>query len=256
MKGNHETDSEKPLSLNRDTPIPLYYQLKSFLLQNIQNGTYTPGDQIPTENELHSHYQVSRSTIRQAINELVNDGWLERKPSKGTFVTNPSQEKYVFHSFEPFYSLVKNKGKTPRTEILEMKVITANNYLSSAMNLEIGQKVITMFRLRFVDDEPIVTVRNFLPFSNCSFILNYDFRNQSLYELLMQNPHTRLKLTRTTVSAEKATAEDVNLLGAKIESPMLVFNNTSLSSNDKIIDYAFSHYRGDLSNFEFEHGPT
>lgn len=242
--------------LDREIPVPLYYQLKGMLLHDIQNGVYSMGDQIPTEQELQLRYEVSRSTIRQALNELVNDGWLERKPSKGTFVTSPAQTKSVFHSFEPFYSLVNRSGKIPRTEVLELGVIDANKYLADAMKLQVGEKVITMFRRRFVDSEPIVTVRNYLPFSICSYILGYDFKNQSLYELLMQNPLSKLKMTHTVVSAEKAKPEDVSLLGAKVDCPMLVFNNTSFSVSDVVVDFAFSHYRGDLSNFEIESSPT
>ena len=101
--------------LDRDVPIPLYFQIKEMLLRDIHNGVYAMGDQIPTEYALQERYHVSRSTIRQALNELVNEGWLERKQSKGTFVTTPSESKNVFHSFEPFYSLVARSGKTPRT---------------------------------------------------------------------------------------------------------------------------------------------
>ena len=242
--------------LDRDVPIPLYFQIKETLMRDIHNGVYAMGDQIPTEYALQERYHVSRSTIRQALNELVNEGWLERKQSKGTFVTTPSESKNVFHSFEPFYSLVARSGKTPRTEVIELGIVEANKFLASAMHLEVGEKLVTMFRRRYIDDEPVVTVRNYLPFSICSFILGYDFKQQSLYELLMQNPQTRLKKTKTIISAEKAKTEDVNLLGAKVDWPMLVFNNTSTTMNDTVVDFAFSHYRGDMSNFEFETSPN
>jgi len=118
-------------NLDRNIPIPLYYQLKSVLLNDIQRGVYAVGDQIPTEYELQNRYQVSRSTIRQALNELVNDGWLVRKSSKGTFVTSPDQAKSVFHSFEPFSSLVNRSGKTPRTEVLDLEVVPANKFVAT-----------------------------------------------------------------------------------------------------------------------------
>ena len=242
--------------LDRNVPIPLYYQLKSRLLNDIQTGVYAIGDQIPTEYELQTQYEVSRSTIRQALNELVNDGWLLRKSSKGTFVTSPEQSKSIFHSFEPFASLVNRSGKTPRTEVLELEVVEANKFIAGKMNLQPNEKVITLFRRRFVDEEPIVTVRNYLPFSKCSFVLDYDFSTQSLYQLLMQTPMTKLKSTRTIVSTERAMAEDVNLLDVKPDCPMLIFNNISISVHDVVVDLAYSHYRGDMSNFEIVSSPT
>ena len=89
--------------LDHSTPIPLYFQLKSLILRDIQKGVYPIGMQIPTEMELQASFGVSRATIRHALNELVNEGWLERKASKGTFVSQPKKTRNVFRSFEPFY---------------------------------------------------------------------------------------------------------------------------------------------------------
>ena len=73
--------------INKDVPIPLYYQLKNIIKTDIENGTLKTGDTIPTEMEIMSHYNISRFTVRQAISELVNEGYMLRKTSKGTFVT-------------------------------------------------------------------------------------------------------------------------------------------------------------------------
>ena len=89
MKTENDSLKDKD-QLNRDIPIPLYYQLKSILFEKIQNKLYREGDIIPTEAELQETYQISRSIVRQAIAELVQEGWLDRRTSKGTFVTHSS----------------------------------------------------------------------------------------------------------------------------------------------------------------------
>lgn len=242
-------------TLDKSTPIPLYFQLKSIILNDIKDNVYTIGDAIPTENELVEYYHISRSTVRQAISELVQEGWLTRKASKGTFVTKPEQKSSFIRSFEPFYQQITRLGKTPRTELIDLNVITPTSEIAEKLNLTADQKVISMFRRRFADDIPMVTFQNFIPYDLCSFILSYDFKIHSLYELLMTNQDTQIANTKTIVSAMNATAEDIDLLHVKVNTPMLYFNNISTTTNGTIIDYAFAHYRGDLNKFEFDDSP-
>ena len=241
--------------LDHSTPIALYFQLKSLILRDIQKGVYPIGTQIPTEMELQASFGVSRATIRHALNELVNEGWLERKASKGTFVSQPKKTRNVFRSFEPFYQRVEATGQRHRNEVLEMAVIEADEMLAEAMKLRPGEKVVTMFRRRYIEDDAVVTIRNFLPFSICGFILSHDFREESLYEVLMQNPLSKIAKTRSIVSAQRSTPEDLKLLGIKKDTPMLVFSNTAVTGNGTVVDYAFTRYRGDLSSFELESSP-
>lgn len=119
--------------LDKSVPIPLYYQLKSILLNKIKTGVYQEGQCIPTEIQLAESLQISRSTVRQAVAELVQEGWLERKTSKGTFVCHPESSTTYIRSFEPFHQQVRRLGKTPHTELLELKVIEATAPLAKAM---------------------------------------------------------------------------------------------------------------------------
>lgn len=241
--------------LDKNTPIPLYYQLKNIILSDIQDNCFSVGDSIPTENELVEFYHISRSTVRQAISELVQEGWLTRKASKGTFVTRPEQKSSYIRSFEPFYRQISRLGKTPRTELIDLNVITPEPEIAENLKLGPEQKVISMFRRRFADDIPMVTIQNYIPYDLCSFILSYDFKTHSLYELLMNNPSTQIANTKTIVSAMNATTEDMKLLNVKASTPMLYFNNISTTAGGTIVDYAFAHYRGDLNKFEFDDSP-
>lgn len=241
--------------LDKNTPIPLYFQLKSIILNDIHDNYFTVGDAIPTENELVEYYHISRSTVRQAISELVQEGWLTRKASKGTFVTKPEQKSSFIRSFEPFYQQITRLGKSPRTELIDLNVITPPQEIAEKLKLGPQQKVISMFRRRFADDIPMVTFQNYIPYDLCSFILSHDFRTHSLYELLMTHPETQIANTKTIVSAMNATSEDIALLNVKVNTPMLYFHNVSTTSDGIIVDYAFAHYRGDLNKFEFDDSP-
>ena len=241
--------------LDRSIPVPLYYQLKSFILNEIRSGNFPEGEQIPTEDELHKMLKISRSTIRHAITELVQEGWLERKKSKGTFVTHPTESQNIIRSFEPFNQRVKRYGKTPRTEVIDLSVITANDKLAESMDISVGDKVISMFRRRFSDEEPIVTIQNYLPYTICNFVFDHDFKNESLYETLMKHHSSRIEKTTTIITAEKATAKDVKLLDVELNCPILVFNTISITEEKKVIDFAYAHYRGDLNRFKIESSP-
>ena len=112
-------------TLDKNVPIPLYFQLKSLILNEIKSGAIPSGDTIPTENQLAEHFQISRSTVRQAISELTSEGWLIRRASKGTFVKEPRQHEHFIRSFEPFYQQVERQNRTPSTELLGLTVIYA-----------------------------------------------------------------------------------------------------------------------------------
>ena len=241
--------------LDKSVPIPLYYQLKSILLNKIKSGVYPEGQCIPTEQQLAQSLQISRSTVRQAVAELVQEGWLERKTSKGTFVCYPESSTSYIRSFEPFHQQVRRLGKTPRTELMELKVIDASAPLAKAMGIDPGDKVISMFRRRFADDEPMVTIHNHLPWDICSFVIGHDFQWESLYEIMTQSVDSRPVRTRTIVSAEKASSGDVNLLATKPGAPILCFQTISYNAAGKIVDYATSHYRSDSNKFEIDARP-
>lgn len=241
--------------LDKSIPIPLYYQLKSILLNKIQSGFYQEGQCIPTEVQLAQALQISRSTVRQAVAELVQDGWLERKTSKGTFVCHPEASTSYIRSFEPFHQQISRLGKTPQTELLELKVIEASGPLAKAMGVEEGAKIISMFRRRLADSTPMVTIRNHLPWDTCSFVISHDFKQESLYEIMTKSPASQPVRTRTIVSAEKASSDDVKLLGVKPGAPILCFQTISYNAQGSVVDYAFSHYRSDTNKFEIDAQP-
>lgn len=241
-------------TLDRSTPIPLYYQLKGFILQEIQNGTYPVGTTIPTENEIKNRFQISRTTIRQAINELVQEGLLERQSSRGTFVTNPEAKLKPGHikTFEPFYRQVNKTGKTARTELLDLKIKHASEEHAKWLGLAPGEKIIFISRRRFADADPMVTIQNFLPYSLCSFILSHDFEQESLHEILSQKQETTPYTVKNIISAARATAKDVELLQISIDSPVLSLHTISKAQDGTVIEHAFSHYQSELNKYEVE----
>ena len=88
--------------IDKTVPIPLYFQLKELVLSEIKEGNYKSGDMIPTEKEISDSFGISRTTVRQAITELVQEGWLYRVKSKGTFVSQPKITQNFIRKIESF----------------------------------------------------------------------------------------------------------------------------------------------------------
>ncbi len=89
--------------LNRKIPVPLYYQLKEIIKEEIEEGKLKPGDPIPSERELSEKYGISRPTVRQALKELVYEGWLTREKGRGTFISKPKIDYGFIQHFTTFY---------------------------------------------------------------------------------------------------------------------------------------------------------
>ena len=128
----------------------------SILFEKIQNKLYREGDIIPTEAELQETYQISRSTVRQAIAELVQEGWLDRRTSKGTFVTYPKSGISHIHPFEPFYQQVKQLGKTSKTELIHLSIIDLDNTYRLDSQLHDYRKIAPLVSVIAVDRKSVV----------------------------------------------------------------------------------------------------
>ena len=170
------------MELSRNTIEPLYYQIRENIRTMINSNTYPPNSMIPTEAELCSIYGVSRITVRRAILDLVKEGLLTRGKGKGTFVS----ETYGLTSMngvQGFSQELLGLNMRPSARLLSCKIRTADPALCSALELEQGTKVVTISRLRLVNNEPcMVEVMNF-PYALVPGIEKEDL-SQSIYHLL------------------------------------------------------------------------
>lgn len=239
-------DSNK---LDKSVPIPLYFQLKELILSEIKNGNYPSGSLIPTENELSEAFEISRTTVRQAITELVQEGWLYRVKSKGTFVSQPKINQDFVTKLEPFNKQMARLGIKASTEVIEFRTLKAPEQVAEALNLSDKDIVILLHRKRSADGDPIVSVKTYLPYSSCSFLLDHDFTKESLYELMGQNDNTKITRIQRKIEAVEANSEDVNYLNLKRGKPVQFFTSIGYNMYDKPLEYSLARYRGDQNSF-------
>lgn len=237
-------------AIDKTVPIPLYFQLKQLILSEIKNGTYKSGDVIPTENEISDAFQISRTTVRQAVTELVQEGWLYRVKSKGTFVSLPKINQDFIKKLESFNDQILRSGMEPSTEVLEFKAIPATEVVAKHLGIKENDSVIYLHRKRLADGEPIVTIKTYLPFEECSFVLDHNLEQERLYGILSQSSATTVFRVERIVEAVEAIAEDVNLLNIKKGKPIQHFTSIGYSTFGKPIEYSLARYRGDRNSFE------
>ena len=226
--------------LDKDVPIPLYFQLEKLILEEIDNGNYPVGSMIPTEMELSQMFGISRTTVRQAISDLVREEHLYRIKSKGTFVAHPKLVQGFIQSIQSFDDDVRSTGRTPSTEVLDLKLVELEPEVAQLMELPAGTKAIYLYRKRFADDEPIV------------FILGHDFNRESLYQVLSKRDDTRVTHVTRICEARAADPEDAAVLGLKRGRPVHYFQTIGYNQSGKLIELSFAHYRGDQSRFRVE----
>ena len=231
--------------ISRETPIPLYYQVSQILRREIDTGKYSPGEYIPTEAELQQRFRVSRATVRQALSELVYEGLLERRRSKGTVVSTLQVEAWL-KNLSSFTNEIMEQRLDLTTKILEFHQIPCPEAVGDHLELTRADLVYEMSRLRLVAEKPVAVEKwyasvKLFPTLNRSMFgeTGYD---QSTYFVLNREFNLRIARATDTVSAANLEARDARLLGLPGGSPVLVRTRESFSADGHPVTYATGVY--------------
>lgn len=231
--------------------IPLYQVIEQDLMQKIKDGEYPEGTIIPKEMELANTYNVSRPTVRQAIQNLVNQGYLQRTKRLGTVVMSPKIDQEFTQIIESFNHEMERKGMSFKTTVVAFKKDVANVTVAKNLGLEVGEEVYKLIRLRYADEKPIVLVTTYIPYTLVTNLNHYDFTNESLYDVLKKEQYPILRIRRTldVIVSDETTSD---LLDVEVGSPLFYFHSLGYSTNQVAIEYSISKYRGDTNTFVFE----
>ena len=238
--------------INKSVPIPLYFQLKTLILEEIENGAYPVDTLIPTENEISAMFSISRTTVRQAIMELVQEGKLYRVKSKGTYVASPKIHQEFVNRLLSYNEEILASGRTPSTVVLSMEVLPIPAAVAKGSGLPADSKVICLYRKRLADGKPVVRVKTYLPLEPCRFVLNHDFSKESLYGVLSLKEETRIRHISRIMEAVLAEPEDVRILEMKPGMPVHFFTSVGYNAAEQVIEYSLAYYRGDQNQFHVD----
>jgi GntR family transcriptional regulator len=231
------------------SPVPLSFQLTTYIEQRIKAQDWRPGQVFPSEEEVFNRTGVSRTVVRQAMAELERKGLVIKRNGKRTSVAAPRYDGALMQSLRGFHQDAIARGQKPTTKVLELASVPAPEEVAQALSIRPGERVVRLNRLRMLDGEPEVPVVTHIPEKLCPGLLYEDFSNQSLYELLERKYNLRIERGVRTIEAVALDRGEARLLGVKAGSPALLLKSVGVQADGVPLEYFIARHRGDRSRF-------
>ena len=236
------------VKLDKNIPVPLYYQLKNLVLDMIGEGSLKEGDLLPPESELCAALDVSRPTIRQAFGELVSEGYLNRYKGRGTFVSKPKLDARFLSKLETFNDEMRSKGLKPSTTVLKLERMSGPCEANERLSIQLDSPLLYLGRVRFADGVPLVYVETFLPYERYSALMEVDFGESSLYKSLERLCGVRINRAHRQIESVNARKSEAELLQIATNKAVSLVKTVAYS-DDTPVEFSVARYRGDLNKF-------
>ncbi|WP_404462020.1 GntR family transcriptional regulator [Sutcliffiella horikoshii] len=236
--------------IDKTSPIPIYYQLESYIKNQIEAGFILPGENIPSEREYAESYGISRMTVRQAINSLVNEGLLYRKKGSGTFVSEKKIEQPL-QGLTSFTEDMKKRGMTPTSKLIHFEVIPANSFIANELKISEYAPVYEIKRIRLADGEPMALETNYLS-ANLVKGLTEEQVKASIYSYVEEKLGLRITHAEQLIESVRASEEHEKLLFIEKDHPMLYIQRNTFLHDGTPLELVKSVYRGDRYKFQIK----
>ncbi|WP_219420042.1 GntR family transcriptional regulator [Pseudonocardia nigra] len=236
---------ERLITIDRSSPVPLYFQVAQRLQHLIESGELAPGARLDNEIALADQLGLSRPTVRQAMQHLVDKGLLARKRGVGTQVVTNRVRRQV--ELTSLYDDLDRAGRQPRTEVLSCEVGPAASEVAAALAVEPGTEVLSVRRLRYAGDEPLAIMQNQLRAD--TGITAEALAERGLYRLL-RAAGIDIRVADQVIGARKATAAEAALLHEPRGATLLTLQRTAFDDAGRPVEYGQHVYRAALYSFE------
>lgn len=238
--------SHPRIRIDRSSPLPLYFQVAEQLEGAIKTGDLGPGERITNEVAMAADLGLSRPTMRQAIQVLVDKGLLVRKRGVGTqVVQGPIRRPVELTSLNE--DLVR-AGQDPHTRVLGCTQVEADDDTLAELQIPTGSIVWDLHRLRSVGDEPLAVMHNLIPLQVID-LAAVDLDRVGLYEA-MRSVGIHLRVAHQRIGARRADAREARLLGEHRGAPLLTMSRTAFDDAGRAVELGHHVYRADRQTFE------
>ncbi len=232
--------------VDRSSPVPLYFQLASRIEQAIVVGQLPPGARLENETSLGERLNVSRPTVRRALQELVDRGLLVRRRGVGTQVVRRPVHRRV--ELTSLYDDLAQAGRQPSTVVLAHELLSADQALAERLGVAEGTPVLHIRRLRLTGGVPLAVMENFLG-AELADLSAEQIRSHGLYQL-MRARGVQIRVAAQHIGARLATAQEARLLEIRRHGPVLTMERTAYASSGRAVEFGHHCYRPDLYSFE------
>ncbi|EKN62477.1 GntR family transcriptional regulator [Neobacillus bataviensis LMG 21833] len=233
--------------INKNSPIPLYYQLEEHIKGLIDNGELCPGDALPPEREYAEKYQISRMTVRQAFTQLVNEGYLFRLQGKGTFVAERKIEQPL-QGLTSFTEDMKARGLNPESILVRFEIIPATSQIAGQLKISENGLVYEIKRIRLADGVPMALETNYLS-SDLIMGLTEEIVNQSLYGYIEGELSLRIESASQIIESSIASQDEAELLNIPKGAPVMHIQQNTFLNDGTPVEFVKSVYRADRYKF-------
>ena len=233
------------VTVDRNSPVPLYFQMAEQLEAAIAAGELAPGTRLENELQLADRCGLSRPTVRQAIQHLVDKGLLVRKRGVGTQVVQTPVRRTI--ELTSLYDDLLAARRSPATRVLDLDTVPAAEEVAGALGTTAGMPVVRLRRLRLTGDEPLAILTNHLPLG----IVDLDddlLERRGLYETL-RAAGVNLRIANQTIGARAATAAEAGLLDEPPGAPLLTMTRTAFDDKGRTVEYGSHVYRATRYSF-------
>jgi len=229
------------VSLDRQSLTPLYLQLKDLLASQITDGGLQSGDALPSERQLCEEFNLSRTTVREALRELSKQGLIRTVPGRGAFVAPPRPDLAIKVSLAGFTGDVRRQGMTPSSRLLRTGlVVSPSPAILEAMGMGAEGKVVRVERLRLVNDTPLALHTVYLNHRLCPQILQHNLAQESVFQLLRDEYGLKIARAEEQVYAALADQQEVELLNLTYPAAVLRAERTTFLDTGEVIEFSLA----------------
>lgn len=239
-----------PRRINKDLPVPYYYQIVQVLRESIADIDDQDGKEeipLPSEAELCELFSVNRGTIRHALDMLEREGLIYREKGRGTFIRRRRVELDLSYLCSTTDDL-KNRGWEPGTEVISINQVSPRSHIRTSLNLNESEKVWEVYRRRLANGEPISLQRAFYPVALMPDLVKKDL-SDSLFRIWQDVYHIQPRDAEQTIRTRTATSEEADLLQTSDCDPIFEITRVTYDINNVAFEYLISVWRGDRYDF-------
>jgi GntR family transcriptional regulator len=238
------------MTINREAPTPLHHQVRNYLLGCIERGELQPGQQLLQEREYAARFGISLAPVRQAILDLVKEGYLYRVPGKGTFVREQKVEEKI-SILSSFSASMKAKGLTSVLHVTDQHVGIAPNSIKAMLDTK-DQQVISLQRVALIEGKAVALLSSYLPARLVPGLEGLDFEDRSLYHTLEERYGIVLGRAESSIEVVRCRSTQAAILGIAQGTPMLQVEGKTYDVTGTFVEFSQVLYRADRFRFTIE----